>query len=640
MSPASRPTLVTFFFCAATIAAACRGCVVGIGTDKAPTSDRQTASNLLIVTIDTLRADAVGAYGSAARRTHALDALAADGVRFDAAFAPTPITLPSHASVLTGLYPPGHGSRHNGIAIRGDVPTLAAVLEKAGMATGAFVSAFPLDRRFGLARGFSRYGDKLPRPPGMRPLNERPGEATVSEAVAWLLEGAGLKTGPTRRFFLWVHLFEPHAPYGNPRDGRPAFDRYLDDVAEADRQVARLLGALGPARAQTLIVVAGDHGEAFGEHGEIGHSIFVYDTTLRVPLVMAGPGVRRGVVSGPVSLVDVAPTALARLGLPAVDSDGVDLSGALDSSSGTEPTQRTLYAESFAPLLDFGWSALRSVRRDGWKYIAAPRPELFQVISDPAEATDRVRDEPARASDLEGLVSRISGPDLPRDAGRSMDPDAERRLRALGYVGGAGPGGTGLQTGPRPDPKDRRELAARLARVTSGELEKDALRRELEAILREDEANPQAHMRLGFVLAEAARCSDAERHFKRAIALQLPSADPYLGLAGCQAAAGARKTAIDTLVAATGVEKDNPVVLANLGSLRSELGDHAQAIAALSQAVSLDPDFHQARFYLALALARGGRRDDAAREARTLLERLPPDAPQRAEVDRLLRAVK
>jgi tetratricopeptide (TPR) repeat protein len=637
MSAPSRPALVTFFFCAVASAAACRGCAVGRGTENQAATVREIASNLVIVTIDTLRADAVGAYGSPSRRTPTLDALAAEGARFDAAFAPTPITLPSHASLLTGLYPPGHGARHNGMAVRADVPTLATAGEQAGLATAAFVSAFPLDRRFGLARGFSQYGDRMPRPAGMRPLNERPGSATVDEALAWLksIGGAGRKTSPSR-FLLWVHLFEPHAPYGNVRDGRPAFDRYMDEVAEADRQVARLLDALGPARSSTLVVIAGDHGEAFGEHGEIGHSIFVYDTTLRIPLLMSGPGVRRGTIAEPVSLIDVAPTALTRLELPVFDSDGVDVFGAGLNAG------RTLYAESFAPLLDFGWSALRSARRDGWKYIAAPRPELFNVGQDSNEMTDRVREEPARASELEGLVSRLSGLDFTRDARSAPDPEAERRLRALGYVGGTSPGGAGLKTGPsnRPDPKDRRDLAARLARVTSGELEGDALRRELEAILREDEANPQAHMRLGFAFAESGDCRRAEPHFRRAIALRLPSADPYLGLAGCQAGRGDRKAAIDTLEASPSVETDNPVVLANLGTLRSELGDHAQAIAALSKSVALDPDFHQARFYLALAYARAGKRDDAAREARTLLERLPANAPQRAEVDRLLRAVQ
>jgi choline-sulfatase len=356
----------------------------------------------------------------------------------------------------------------------------------------------------------------------------------------------------------------------------------------------------------------------------------VYDTTLRIPLLMSGPGVRRGPIAEPVSLIDVAPTALAGLGLPVFDNDGIDLFG-VSLSAG-----RTLYAESFAPLLDFGWSALRSARRGGWKYIAAPRPELFDVAQDPTEMTDRAREEPAHASELDALVSRISGPDFTRDTRSAPDPEAERRLRALGYVGGGAPG----QSGPRPDPKDRRDLAARLARVTSGELSGDALRRELEAILREDEANPQAHMRLGFAFAESGDCRRAEPHFTRAIVLRLPSADPYLGLGGCQAGRGDRKAAIATLEASRAVETDNPVVLANLGTLRSDVGDHAQAIAALVKAVALDPDFHQARFYLALAYARAGQRADAAREARTLLERLPADAPQRPEVDRLLRAVQ
>jgi arylsulfatase A-like enzyme/Tfp pilus assembly protein PilF len=573
-------------------------------------------------------------YGSSAARTPALDALAERGVRFDRAFAPAPITLPSHASLLTGLYPPGHGARHNGIAMRGDVPTLATVCEKAGFATAAFVSAFPLDRRFGLSRGFASYGDRFPRGADMRPLNERPGSATVDEAIAW----AGLKTGSSRsRFFLWVHLFEPHAPYGNPGDGRPARDRYADEVTEADRQVARLLDALGPARESTLIVVAGDHGEAFGEHGEIGHSIFVYDTTLRTPLIIAGPGIAPRVVSEPVSLVDVAPTVAARLGLPRLDSDGIDL---VPASGGTSASPgRTIYAESFAPLLDFGWSSLRSVRRGRWKYIAAPRPELYEIDRDAGELTDHRADEPARVKELDALVSRISGPDLPPEQRTSMDPEAERRLRALGYAGG-GAGGAGLTTGPRPDPKDRRELAARLARVTSGELTGQPLRRELEAILAEDRSNPQAHMRLAFALVESDECPAAEKHFSRAIALGIRSADPYLGLAGCQAVKGDRAAAVKTLEASERIEQDNPVVLANLGILLSELGAHDRATAALGRAVTIDPDFHEARFNLAIAYATAGRRADAAREARALLERLPQTAPQRSEVQRLLDTVK
>ena len=202
--------------------------------------------------------------------------------------------------MLTGLYPPGHGARHNGIAAAAAVPTLAESLKAAGFATAAFVSAFPLDRRFGLARGFDVYDDELPRDGNGRPLNERGGADTVTRASAWL---AAHRQG---RFFLWVHLFEPHAPYGNAGDPGTARERYARDVAIADREAGRLIASLQDAAASTLVIATADHGEAFGEHEEIGHSIFVYDTTLRIPLLLRGPGVPAGaIVKGDASLVDL-----------------------------------------------------------------------------------------------------------------------------------------------------------------------------------------------------------------------------------------------------------------------------------------------------------------------------------------------
>ena len=249
-----------------------------------------TPKNLLLVTIDTLRADRVGSYGYAAAKTPAMDDLARRGVRFERAFAAAPITLTSHASLMTGRNPPGHGARHNGIRLRDDVPTLATMLAGAGFATGAFVSAFPLDRRFGLARGFAAYDDRLPREDDGRAANERAGALTVDAAQAWL---AGHRASP---FFLWVHLFEPHAPYGRGAASATSTVavRYDEEIAEADRQLARVIEGLADARPSTLIVVAADHGEAFGEHGEIAHSIFAYDTTLRVPLILSGAGVSGG----------------------------------------------------------------------------------------------------------------------------------------------------------------------------------------------------------------------------------------------------------------------------------------------------------------------------------------------------------
>jgi arylsulfatase A-like enzyme/cytochrome c-type biogenesis protein CcmH/NrfG len=594
------------------------------GTKQAePPGRSSTVRGVVLVTIDTLRADRVGAYGDAGARTPVMDRLAARSVRFTNAFSVAPITLTSHASILTGRYPSGHGARHNGMRMDPAVPTLADALARDGMATAAFVAAYPLDRRFGLIRGFQAYGDQLPRGADGRPANERAGQMVVDEALGWL------EKHRTDRFFLWVHLFEPHAPYGDARSGRPAEARYADDVAEADRQVGRLLDGLGAAATSTVVVLTSDHGEAFGEHGEIAHSIFVYDTTLHVPLMIAGPGIDARTVEAPVTLVDLAPTIAKQLGTGPFDADGVDLSPVL---GGAAPPARALYAESFAPLLDFGWSPLRAVRADGWKFIAAPTPELFHVAEDRDESKNAFDAERSRAGLLQAQVDRFSSDKLP--AGRKMDADVSARLQALGYVSGA------PASAARPDPKDRREMAARIAQVTSGELHGPALERVLEQILAEEPRNPLANVRLGYVLLESDRCRQAVAKFRTAIDEKYPSADQYLGLASCQTARRDFSGAASTLRAADAVEPGNPVVLANLGLVLSDGGHPETAIDPLQRALAIDPDLHQGRFGLAVAFARAGRRSDAAAQAQELLRRLPPNAPQRAEVERLLAAVK
>lgn len=604
--------------------------VAACGGRATQSAETPHAANVLLITIDTLRADHVGAYGYARARTPALDALARRGVRFEHAYATAPITLVSHASLLTGLYPPGHGSRHNGMRIDLKVQTLAEHLQRAGFATGAFVAAFPLDRRFGLVKGFRDYGDEMPRDLSGHVANERPGQAVVDEALPWL------ERHRQERFFLWIHLFEPHAPYGNPEDPaqvrRPAEDRYDDEIAEADRQIQRVIDALGPARESTLIVAAADHGEAFGEHGEIGHSLFTYDTTLRVPLIVAGPAIPEGhVVDAPVSLVDVAPTIAAQTGTPAFDADGIDVTAVIN---GAAIPSRALYAESFAPLLDFGWSPLRTLRAGGWKYIAAPKPELYELSADPGETHNVVETERSRAAQMADRVQAISSDRL-ADARASSDPEAVRRLQSLGYVSGGGDRG-----GSRPDPKDRRDLAAAIAKVTSGELQGNALERALRDILRQDPGNPQANLRLGYVLLDNGSCEAAEPYLQAAIDAHLPSADPYLGIAGCQADARRFAAAERTLREADRVEPDNPVVAANLGIVLSDSGRPADGLPYLQRALTLAPDLHQARFSLAIAYARLGRRADARAEAQRLLDRLPKDAPQRPEVERLLTSVR
>jgi choline-sulfatase len=584
------------------------------------------ARHALLITIDTLRADHVGSYGYAAARTQALDGLAQRGTRFTRAYATAPITLTSHASMMSGRYPPGHGGRHNGLAMDDGVPVLAEVFKQTGFATAAFVSAFPLDRRFGLARGFDTYDDELPRGADGRRTNERPGAATIDRAITWVRAQPA-----SARLFAWVHLFEPHAPYATPgaAQGGTAESRYDDEIAIADQEIGRLLGAWRDL-SETLVVAVADHGEAFGEHGEIGHSIFVYDTTLRVPLIVAGPGVGVRTVDDPVTLVDLAPTILGLAQLPVFDGDGIDLRAVMN---GQRAASRALYAESFAPLLDFGWAPLRTLRRDATKLIAAPRPELYDLAADRDEQRNIIAERADVARELTARVDRISPPELPRRQGHT-DPEVLARLRALGYASG------GTSSVDRPDPKDRIEIAARMASITSGEVQGATAERTLRDVLRDDDRNAQAHQRLAFLLAESSRCAEAERHFAAAIASRLPSADPYLGLGLCQASRGAVAESLATLTEARSVEPGNAVVEANIGLTSLELGRLEDAIAALTRALAIDAELHQARFALARGYARAGKRDAAVEQATELLRRLPASAPQRTEVERLLAALR
>jgi Flp pilus assembly protein TadD len=457
---------------------------------------------------------------------------------------------------------------------------------------------------------------------------------------------------------LWIHLFEPHAPYGDPSSGRTVLDRYDDEIATADREIARLLAVLTPIREQTLVVAAGDHGEAFGEHGEYAHSIFVYDTTLRVPLLMSGPGIAPDTrVAAPVTLADVASTAL-RLMDPTVrltasaeasavkkpgtatndvgDVDGVDLSPVF---RGAAVPSREIYAESFAPLVEFGWAPLRALRADTWKLIAAPRSELYDIERDPGEQTNRAADQSSVAQRLADRANRYSPADLPTTA--TANAETAERLRALGYsAGSALRNPQSATSSSRPDPKDRRDVAARIALVTSGELSGAALVSALEGIVRDDPRNGQAHLRLGYARVQAGDCARAEPEFHAAASAGLPSADIYLGLATCLGRRNDLSGAERALGEARRLEPDNPTVLANIGILRAAQGDQARAIQSLTAALAADPNLHEARFNLALAYAKAGRRTDAAAAARELLGRLPAGAPQRAEVERLLRAVQ
>jgi arylsulfatase A-like enzyme len=424
--------------------------------------ERNAPARVVVVTIDTLRADHVGTYGSERARTPILDGLAREGVRFDAAFSPVPLTLPAHATLLTGLDPDRHGVRHNAVfTLAPEIPSLPERLRAAGFGTAAFVGAFVLDRRFGLARGFDVYDAAMDgRRSGRAVVGfaERRADAVVDAFLGWL------ESAP-ERFFAWVHVYDPHADYDPPAGfslgfaGRP----YDGEIAFVDSQLGRLFEALD-ARfdpADTLVVVTSDHGEALGEHGEPTHSYSLYEATQRIPMIWRGPGFRGGrTVDDVVRLADVAPTILAALGQePFPESSGRDLAPLL---RGDAPPARA-YAETLATHLDYAWSALFSVRDTRWRYIRAPEPELYDLDADPRERRNVAAAQPEVVRELDAWLAERLANARPLGTAAALSSEERARLQALGYVAGAGEAADADFGGP--DPKQRTGVLVALERA-------------------------------------------------------------------------------------------------------------------------------------------------------------------------------
>jgi arylsulfatase A-like enzyme/Tfp pilus assembly protein PilF len=394
--------------------------------------------NVLLVTIDTLRADRVGTG-----TTPAIDALAASGLRFTGARSAVPLTLPSHATIHTGLLPPQHGVRENGTGALADShPTIARALKEAGYRTAAFVGAFVLDRRFGLAQGFDVYDDQIPRDPRAteRLEAERPASAVADRVIAWLQSAISNQQSP---FFVWIHFYDPHAPYTPPPEyASRAKTPYDGEVMFADAQLARVIEALRADRAidRTLVIVAGDHGEGLGDHGERTHGMLLYDATLRVPLVITGLGHGTATVAEAVGLSEIAPTILRAVGLtPPAAMTGRDLlrlpADATSVTAGqTRPTNGVdLYSETEYPRAA-GWSPLQALTDGRWKtIIAGSATEIYDLSRDPGEEHDLSALQAAAAAAMRGRADAIHSSGG-ADGRRVISAETQERLRALGYV--------------------------------------------------------------------------------------------------------------------------------------------------------------------------------------------------------------
>ncbi|MGH9141808.1 MAG: sulfatase-like hydrolase/transferase [Vicinamibacterales bacterium] len=560
--------------------------------------------DLILITVDTLRADRVGARSSAGPAP-TLEALGRAGVTFLDATAHVPLTLPSHASILTGRYPFSHGIHDNGGDILPEsVPTLASVLHGAGYHTAAFVSSFVLRRATGLARGFDLYDDRF-EGAGRSRLTasalERRGPEVAGAAVRWIA------TAP-RPFFLWVHFYDPHAPYDPP----PAFAKkfpgrpYDGEVLTSDYGVSMLLDALSPARrAETVIVATGDHGESLGEHGESEHGILLYDATLHVPLAMQGPGIPSGItVRQQVRHVDLLPTMTDLLGVKApTPIDGISLMPLLHGSGRDRTEGPISYAESRFGQLHFGWSPLRSVRDGAWKYIDGPAPELYQLSRDPGERANRLdsREGTSRAlaTALADMVAHGAGPVSTPEP--MVGTDAAERLRSLGYVSGK----VALADPLRPNGPGR----------SGGEDPKQAIGRYEQYVSAFNE---------GLAELETGRSAEAETRFRR-LAHEFPLAfEVHQYLARALTARRAFAGAIAELDLAMALNARESVLYFDAARAHADAGQSARALARVAEGRRLDPEsFYGALTEGLVARAAG----QAARAERAFAEaiRLNPD---------------
>jgi arylsulfatase A-like enzyme/Tfp pilus assembly protein PilF len=573
---------------------ACRGC------------------NVLLITIDTLRADRVGAFGGPAGLTPSLDRLVSEGVQLTRAYTAAPLTLPAHASILTATSPPVHGLRTNGLFRLGPaIPTLATILKGAGYRTGAFVGSFVLDARFGLNRGFDEYDDRYGEKHAGDPAEgaERRGEDVVKPALAWIngtpsspaspqpqaptaqSATAGSQPPAPSPWFAWVHLYDPHEPYRAPEPYASQHEPYDAEVAYADAMVGRLLAGLPQgALDRTVIMVAADHGESLGEHGERSHGVFIYDVTMRVPWIIRTPGLRHAVSDDLVRLIDLAPTMLDLVGVAGPpEFEGRSL---VPSIGGRAHDMPPAYLEAMDANLTRNWAPMTGLVSGTDKLIDVPIPELYDLAADRRETTNLFSREPERArtlsARLQGLVAGFHARGTAAEK-TTLNAEARRRLQALGYVA-ATADRAGRRYTDADDPKTligaANDLQRALATFNAGSpVEAIAQAR---AIVR---AHPDFVTAYGVIASMQRDAGDLRGAIATLEDVARRGADQsvMVVLAGYLQEAGALERSIAVLEAILAAHPDYADAYNSLGVAYSRLGRHGEARAAFERVLQLDP---------------------------------------------------
>ena len=569
-----------------------------------------TGANVLMITLDTTRADHIGAYGYGAAETPRLDALASEGVLFEQTITPTAFTLPSHSSIMTGLYPPFHGMRLNGGSALADVQvTLAERLAESGYRCGAVIGAFVLDQRWGLSQGFERFDDNIAMEPDQR-LDlagvQRRADQVVDLGLEWLGEE------DERPFFAWLHLYDPHIPYDPPEPystrfgGRGLRGLYDGEIAYTDFQVGRVFDWLeeqGIAD-NTVVVVVGDHGESLGEHGENEHGYFIYDASVRVPLIVRVPGADLGGIRVPaqVRTIDVLPTILDLVGIEApAPLHGESLVPLMLEPGGEGPGYA--YSESMSVHLQYGWSALYSVRTVEHKYIEAPRAELYALEDDPAETGNLFRSLPDVAEELRSVLENLR---LEIEAGApeiqeaDLDEETLGMLAALGYVGGAtaAPEGANLA-----DPKDKIHLFESVLHASTLMLGEDYEEgaKVLEIVLGDDPGIPQAKQMLATCYRETGRTEEAKVLLDAFLRDQPDNTPALITMAGILTEEGRFDEVAALAKRVLAVDDRNAQAYALMAGAAMNANDHSAALPPLEKAVEIQPKLTRNRLNLAAA---------------------------------------
>ncbi len=646
----------------------------------------QPRYNVLFITLDTTRADHIGCYGGRAP-TPTIDRIAKGGVRFADADSPVPLTLPAHGTLLSGLLPLHHGVRNNGAGVfASDRPTLATVLSGRGYRTGAFVGSFVLDHRFGLNRGFDVYDDAVERDVEGRSDSEaeRRADLVIDAALQWL------GREDARPYFAWLHLYDPHAPYTPPKPYEQGYD---GEIAYVDAQLARVLGKID--RTKTVIAIVGDHGESLGDHGELQHGLLLYESTLRVPLIIAAPSLEPQVIAQPVSTVDLAPTIAGLLGTSMGAVDGRDLF--------RERGQRDIYAETQYPLM-FGWSELVSIRRGNTKLIAGEMQELFDLRK--GEQENALANERRAFRDLSARLEAIRATAVKPQA-VNIDEETKAKLASLGYVAPVAATSSSAGRDPRAmtrlfrdwemasaalsenRPEQAAQLGERLvhddppnrvfrstlahAYRRLGKMDR-AIRLYREAValapndpdawydlaaalqesgnaaeaavvideaLKHDPNRAEGHNMRGVAVA-ASNPSAALDEFRKTIALDPRNARAYCNLGNALRSLGRYEEAADAYRKTIELAPRYADPLNGLGVLLVQRGRGDEALRLFDAALAISPDFYEARLNRAIASEVSGDRSGAIRQLTELLAAMPPGRhePVRRAASDLLRQLR